>query len=76
MQTVGMVEMVEMVGTTAVPTKDSWHAILRNMIEKEALLIEEFCPSNEMEKLESEFWNHKMVGANHAGYTDWFHELA
>ncbi|GJW52747.1 reverse transcriptase domain-containing protein [Tanacetum coccineum] len=29
-----------------------------------ALLIEEFCPSNEMEKLESEFWNHKMVGAN------------
>ncbi|GJS87975.1 putative reverse transcriptase domain-containing protein [Tanacetum coccineum] len=31
-----------------------------------ALLIEEFCPSNEMEKLESEFWNHKMVGANHA----------
>nr|GFA90340.1 reverse transcriptase domain-containing protein [Tanacetum cinerariifolium] len=41
-----------------------------------ALLIEEFCPSNEMEKLKSEFWNHKMVGANHAGYTDRFHELA
>ncbi|GJU54059.1 putative reverse transcriptase domain-containing protein [Tanacetum coccineum] len=37
---------------------------------------EEFCPRNEMEKLESEFWNHKMVGANHAGYTDRFHELA
>ncbi|GJZ61287.1 putative reverse transcriptase domain-containing protein [Tanacetum coccineum] len=37
---------------------------------------EEFCPSNEIEKLESEFWNHKMVGANHAGYTDQFHELA
>ncbi|GJR97448.1 putative reverse transcriptase domain-containing protein [Tanacetum coccineum] len=33
-------------------------------------------PSNEMEKLESEFWNHKMVGANHAAYTDRFHELA
>ncbi|GJW16232.1 putative reverse transcriptase domain-containing protein [Tanacetum coccineum] len=41
-----------------------------------ALLVEEFCPSNEMEKLETEFWNHKMVGANHAGYTDRFHELA
>ncbi|GJW95454.1 putative reverse transcriptase domain-containing protein [Tanacetum coccineum] len=40
-----------------------------------ALLIEEFCPSNEMEKLESEFWNHKMVGDNHADYTDRFHEL-
>ncbi|GJW21013.1 putative reverse transcriptase domain-containing protein [Tanacetum coccineum] len=25
-----------------------------------ALLMEEFCLSNEMEKLESEFWNHKM----------------
>ncbi|GJY54538.1 hypothetical protein Tco_0446202 [Tanacetum coccineum] len=26
-----------------------------------ALLVVEFCPSNEMEKLESKFWNHKMV---------------
>ncbi|GJU06568.1 putative reverse transcriptase domain-containing protein [Tanacetum coccineum] len=41
-----------------------------------ALLVEEFCPSNEMEKLETEFWNHKMVGANHAGCTDRFHEFA
>ncbi|GJY82756.1 reverse transcriptase domain-containing protein [Tanacetum coccineum] len=41
-----------------------------------ALMVEEFCPSNEMEKLENEFWNHKMVGANHAAYTDRFHELA
>ncbi|GKA21869.1 putative reverse transcriptase domain-containing protein [Tanacetum coccineum] len=44
--------------------------------EFKALLVEEFCPSNEMEKLENEFWNHKMVGANHAAYTDRFHELA
>nr|GEW12547.1 putative reverse transcriptase domain-containing protein [Tanacetum cinerariifolium] len=41
-----------------------------------ALLVEEFCPSNEVEKLESKFCNHKMMGANHAGYTDRFHELA
>ncbi|GJY78095.1 putative reverse transcriptase domain-containing protein [Tanacetum coccineum] len=41
-----------------------------------ALLVEEFCPSNEMERLENEFWNHKMIRANHAGYTDRFHELA
>ncbi|GJY25243.1 hypothetical protein Tco_0399969 [Tanacetum coccineum] len=34
------------------------------------------CPSNEMEKLELELWNHKMVGGNHAAYTDRFHELA
>ncbi|GJZ91913.1 reverse transcriptase domain-containing protein [Tanacetum coccineum] len=41
-----------------------------------ALLVEEFCPSNEMEKLENKFWNHTMVGANHVAYTDRFHELA
>ncbi|GJV33683.1 putative reverse transcriptase domain-containing protein [Tanacetum coccineum] len=41
-----------------------------------ALLVEEFCPSNEMERLENEFWNHKMVGPNHAAYTDRFHKLA
>ncbi|GJZ54393.1 putative reverse transcriptase domain-containing protein [Tanacetum coccineum] len=40
------------------------------------LLVEEFCPSNEMEKLENEFWNYTMVGANHVAYTDRFHELA
>nr|GFB35454.1 reverse transcriptase domain-containing protein [Tanacetum cinerariifolium] len=35
-----------------------------------ALLTTEFCPRNEIEKLEGELWNHSMVGANHAGYTD------
>ncbi|GKC55722.1 putative reverse transcriptase domain-containing protein [Tanacetum coccineum] len=41
-----------------------------------ALLVEEFCPSNEMEKLENRFWNNTIVGANHVAYTDRFHELA
>nr|GFA85605.1 reverse transcriptase domain-containing protein [Tanacetum cinerariifolium] len=36
----------------------------------------EFCPSHEMQKLETELWNHAMVGAGHAVYTDRFHELA
>ncbi|GKB76321.1 putative reverse transcriptase domain-containing protein [Tanacetum coccineum] len=36
----------------------------------------EFCPSHEMQKLESELWNHATVGAGHAAYTDRFHELA
>ncbi|GKD46969.1 hypothetical protein Tco_1271614, partial [Tanacetum coccineum] len=31
---------------------------------------------HEMQKLESELWNHAMVGASHAAYTDRFHELA
>nr|GEW04384.1 hypothetical protein [Tanacetum cinerariifolium] len=37
---------------------------------------EEFCPSNEMQKLETELWNHAMVRAGHPTYTDRFHELA
>ncbi|GJZ03881.1 putative reverse transcriptase domain-containing protein, partial [Tanacetum coccineum] len=40
------------------------------------LMREEFCPSNEMQKLETELWNHAMVGAGHAAYTNRFHELA
>ncbi|GJT34395.1 putative reverse transcriptase domain-containing protein [Tanacetum coccineum] len=37
--------------------------------------IEEFCSSHEMQKLETELWNHVMVGTGHAAYTDRFHEL-
>ncbi|GKE80471.1 reverse transcriptase domain-containing protein, partial [Tanacetum coccineum] len=40
------------------------------------LMREEFCPINEIQKLETKFWNHAMVGAGHAAYTDRFHELA
>ncbi|GKF63137.1 reverse transcriptase domain-containing protein, partial [Tanacetum coccineum] len=36
----------------------------------------DFYPSNEMGKLENDFWNHKTVRANHADYTNQFHELA
>ncbi|GKE50584.1 hypothetical protein Tco_1481842 [Tanacetum coccineum] len=38
--------------------------------------VEEFCPSHEMQKLETELWNHVMVGTGHAAYTDRFHEVA
>ncbi|GJV35223.1 putative reverse transcriptase domain-containing protein [Tanacetum coccineum] len=40
------------------------------------MMIQEFCPSHEMQKLESELWNQTMVGASHAAYIDRFHELA
>ncbi|GJR49545.1 putative reverse transcriptase domain-containing protein, partial [Tanacetum coccineum] len=40
------------------------------------MIIEEFCPSREMQKLETELWNHALVGVGHAVYTDMFHELA
>ncbi|GJS15638.1 reverse transcriptase domain-containing protein [Tanacetum coccineum] len=40
------------------------------------MMIQEFYPSQEMQKLESELWNHAMVGAGHAEYTNRFHKLA
>nr|GEV87319.1 ribonuclease H-like domain-containing protein [Tanacetum cinerariifolium] len=40
------------------------------------MMIEEFCPSHEMQNLETELWHHIMVRAGHAAYTDRFHELA
>ncbi|GJW21265.1 reverse transcriptase domain-containing protein [Tanacetum coccineum] len=38
--------------------------------------MEEFYPSHKMQKLETELWNHAMVRAGHAAYTNRFHELA
>ncbi|GJR93506.1 putative reverse transcriptase domain-containing protein [Tanacetum coccineum] len=35
-----------------------------------------YCPDDEVQKLESKFWNHKMVGSDIDGYTARFHELA
>ncbi|GJU97856.1 putative reverse transcriptase domain-containing protein [Tanacetum coccineum] len=88
---------IGMVGTMGVPTMDFRHVALRSMTEREergreaaigitwndikALLVEEFCPSNEVERLENEFWNHKMVGAKPCiltrilfiNWPNWFH---
>ncbi|GKF21842.1 reverse transcriptase domain-containing protein, partial [Tanacetum coccineum] len=40
------------------------------------MMIQEFCLSHEMQNLESELWNHAMIRAGHAAYTDRFHELS
>ncbi|GKE28209.1 putative reverse transcriptase domain-containing protein [Tanacetum coccineum] len=40
------------------------------------LLMKEYYPDDEIQKLESEFWNHKMVGSDIDRYTARFHELA
>ncbi|GKA90153.1 putative reverse transcriptase domain-containing protein [Tanacetum coccineum] len=37
---------------------------------------EEFYPIHEIQKLETELWNHAMVRAGHVAYTERFHELA
>ncbi|GJT72892.1 putative reverse transcriptase domain-containing protein [Tanacetum coccineum] len=62
-----------------------WNSLIRTRSREAAIgmswedfktLTEEFCPVNEMKKLETEFWNHAIVGAGHVTYTDRFHELA
>ena len=40
------------------------------------LLMRKFCTATELVKLEREFLEHKMVGADHAGYTTRFNELS
>nr|GEW49748.1 putative reverse transcriptase domain-containing protein [Tanacetum cinerariifolium] len=37
---------------------------------------DEFYPSHEMQKLETDLWNHAIVEVGHAAYTDRFYELA
>ncbi|KAI3742419.1 hypothetical protein L1987_60101 [Smallanthus sonchifolius] len=41
-----------------------------------AMMIEEYCPRNELQKIESEMWNLQMIRDDVAGYTDRFNELA
>ncbi|KAD4385834.1 hypothetical protein E3N88_26003 [Mikania micrantha] len=39
------------------------------------LIRSEYCPIIEIQKLQEEFWNHSMIGADCLAYTDRFHEL-
>ncbi|GJU42779.1 reverse transcriptase domain-containing protein [Tanacetum coccineum] len=50
-------------------------AVSMSWNEFKFMMIQEFCPSHEMQKLESELWNHAMVGVGYAVYIDRFHEL-
>nr|GEX55608.1 hypothetical protein [Tanacetum cinerariifolium] len=61
---------------TLVQTRGRAVAIAQSWEDFKKLLMEEYCPDDEVEKLESEFWNHKMVGSDIDGYTARFHELA
>ncbi|GJW17954.1 putative reverse transcriptase domain-containing protein [Tanacetum coccineum] len=63
-----------------------WNSYIRTLSREDAvsmswndfkfMMIQEFYPSHEMQKLKSELWNHAMAGAGHAAYTDRFYELA
>jgi hypothetical protein len=45
-------------------------------LELKELMIAEYCPASEVQKLETEFWNLTMVGPDVAGYTSRFHDLS
>nr|GFD32496.1 reverse transcriptase domain-containing protein [Tanacetum cinerariifolium] len=54
----------------------SWEvAISMSWDDFKFMMIQEFCPSHQTQKSESELWNHAMVGVGHAAYTYRFHEL-
>ncbi|GJY97315.1 putative reverse transcriptase domain-containing protein [Tanacetum coccineum] len=61
---------------TLVQTRGRAVAIAQPWEDFKKLLMEEYCPDDEIQKLETEFWNHKMVGSDIDGYTARFHELA
>ncbi|GKD63106.1 putative reverse transcriptase domain-containing protein, partial [Tanacetum coccineum] len=59
-----------------VQTRGREAAVSMTWKDFKTLTREELCPNNEMQKLETKFWYHAMLGAGHAAYTDRFHELA
>ncbi|GJS63361.1 putative reverse transcriptase domain-containing protein [Tanacetum coccineum] len=61
---------------TLVQTRGRAAAIAQPWEDFKKLMMKEYCPDDEIQKLESEFWNHKMVGSDIDGYTARFHELA
>ncbi|GJW57258.1 retrotransposon protein, putative, ty3-gypsy subclass [Tanacetum coccineum] len=65
------IEKMESVQDMSGSRSRSWH----DLEDFKTLTREEFCPNNDMQKLETEFWCHAMVGVGHAAYIDRFHEL-
>ncbi|GJW59882.1 putative reverse transcriptase domain-containing protein [Tanacetum coccineum] len=73
---------MEMVGTMGVPTRDFRHVALRSMKERENQEVK-YATSSFINKALT-WWNTQIqkrgreaaIGANHAAYTDQFHELA
>ncbi|GKC33739.1 putative reverse transcriptase domain-containing protein [Tanacetum coccineum] len=61
---------------TLVQTRGRAAAISQSWGDFKKLMMEEYCPDDEVHKLESEFCNHKMVRSDIDGYTARFHELA
>ncbi|KAD3337196.1 hypothetical protein E3N88_32716 [Mikania micrantha] len=57
-------------------TRGAETALALTWDEVKRLMTEEFCPRNEMMKLESEFWNLKQDSGENLAYTNRHHELS
>ncbi|GJW84574.1 putative reverse transcriptase domain-containing protein [Tanacetum coccineum] len=69
-------DWVEMVLIIVIHTLSQEVDISMSWNDFKFMMIQEFCPSHEMQKLESELWNHAIVGAWHAlvimiGFMSW-----
>jgi hypothetical protein len=54
-----------------------WEVVdLMTWEELKAILLEKFCPGNEVQKLEAEFWNLEMKGADVLTYNNRFSKIA
>lgn len=51
-------------------------AYVISQYELKRLMIKEYCPIEEMQKLEQEFWNLVIQNANIATYTNYFNDLS
>ncbi|GKE61402.1 putative reverse transcriptase domain-containing protein, partial [Tanacetum coccineum] len=69
-------ESVHNMSGCSIDQKVKYTAVSMSWNDFKFMMIQEFCHSHEMQKLESELWNHAMVEAGHAAYTNRFHELA
>ncbi|KAJ9552791.1 LOW QUALITY PROTEIN: hypothetical protein OSB04_016836 [Centaurea solstitialis] len=58
-----------------VQTRGRENAYRHSWEEFKGLLVEEYCPKSEIQKLEAKFWNHAMVGADIDRYTARFMNL-
>nr|GFB13301.1 hypothetical protein [Tanacetum cinerariifolium] len=61
---------------TLVQTRGRAAVITQPWEDFKKLLMKEYYLDDEIQKLESEFWNHKIVGSDIDGYTARFHKLA
>nr|GFA14626.1 hypothetical protein [Tanacetum cinerariifolium] len=60
------------------PTQEEQEKKLEELeeLEQEMMMTDEYCPRNELQRMEQELWNLTVKGDDIEGYTNCFHKLA